>query len=144
MTAENAYPLSPDHYAENSRLASGKWAKIEVKQTGVQLITNSTLRNLGFANPEKVNVYGYGGRMLPEYLDEDMIDDLPPVPAIRTAQGIVFFGHSTISWNYDPSNYTHTLNPYSDRAFYFISDSDNETFAPGDMPAVEATADAAL
>lgn len=78
MTAENAYPLSPDHYAENSRLASGKWAKIEVKQTGVQLITNSTLRNLGFANPEKVNVYGYGGRMLPEYLDEDMIDDLPP------------------------------------------------------------------
>ena len=142
MTAENAYPLSPDHYAENSRLASGKWAKIEVKQTGVQLITNSTLRNLGFANPEKVNVYGYGGRMLPEYLDEDMIDDLPPVPAIRTAQGIVFFGHSTISWNYDPSNYTHTLNPYSDRAFYFISDSDNETFAPGDMPAVEATADA--
>lgn len=53
MTAENAYPLSPDHYAENSRLASGKWAKIEVKQTEVQLITNSTLRNLGFANPER-------------------------------------------------------------------------------------------
>ena len=95
----------------------------------MQFISNSTLKTLGFSDPGKVNVYGYGGRMLPERLDAGMNDDLPAVPAVRTPTGIVFFGHSNISWAYNPSAgmvYSHTYNPYSEVSYYFISDKEVE------------------
>lgn len=121
-----AWPLDPSRYAASSRLASGKWAKLQVSETGMQLIPNATLRNLGFSDPSKVRVFGYGGRMLPETLDASMPDDLPLAQSVVTPAGIVFFGHSTAGWTRKPSGimeFTHTLNPYSSQAFYFISDS---------------------
>lgn len=93
----------------------------------MQFISNSTLKTLGFSDPGKVNVYGYGGRMLPERLDASMTDDLPLLPSVRTATGIVFFGHSNIGWDYSPSAgmlYSHTYNPYSEVSYYFISDKE--------------------
>lgn len=127
-----SYALPAGFYASSSRLASGKWTKIEVKESGMQFISNATLRNLGFSNPEKVNVYGYGGRMLPECLDSKMNDDLPPVPSLHTATGIVFFGHSTTAWKEAESQamkYSHMINAYSEKAYYFISDSDSDSDA---------------
>ena len=58
--------LSPESFATSSKLASGKWAKVEVAESGMQFISNATLKALGFSDPDKVNVYGFGGRMLPE------------------------------------------------------------------------------
>lgn len=95
----------------------------------MQFISNSTLRNFGFSNPEKVNVYGYGGRVLPELLNYSMYDDLPMVASIHTSSGIVFFGHSTVRWESDESGkypYVHTSNPYSDNSYYFLSDRETE------------------
>jgi len=120
-------------YSSSSRLASGIWAKVKVEESGMQFISNSTLRNLGFSNPEKVNVYGFGGRMLPEKLDSSVPDDLPLIQSIHTAEGIVFFGHSSTLWS--PSergqlHYSHTANPYSDNSYYFISDIDIENPGP--------------
>ena len=40
--AAEAMPV--EHYAANSRLASGRWRKVEVKTTGMQLITNAQLK----------------------------------------------------------------------------------------------------
>ena len=126
-----AKALSPDFYAPSSALASGSWAKVQVSETGMQFISNATLRNLGFSDPSKVNVYGYGGRMLSERLDENMPDDLPPVPSMATNTGIIFFGYASIGWNQDGIDYTeysHYNNPYSDKAFYFLSDRDDTRF----------------
>ncbi|MDE5674735.1 MAG: hypothetical protein K2I44_05265, partial [Muribaculaceae bacterium] len=81
--------ISADFYTQSSRLASGRWVKIQVNESGIQLISNDKLRKLGFSDPESVNVFGYGGRMIPELLDASMIDDLPLVPSVRTASGIV-------------------------------------------------------
>lgn len=124
-----AFALSPDFYASTSKLAQGKWAKVEVAETGMQLISNATLKNLGFPDPDKVNVYGYGGQMLSERLDKSMPDDLPVVPSLRTPQGIVFFGNGNVSWKTSTNakrTYEHTLNPYSNKSYYFISDIDEE------------------
>ena len=93
-----AHALAPENYAAESVLASGKWAKVNVETTGMQLITNAQLKNLGFNDPDKVRVYGYGGAILPETLNSDNPDDLPPVPSVRTAKGIVFFGTGTERW----------------------------------------------
>ena len=52
FTIVNAQP----RYAEHSKLASGKWVKIRVKSEGVYQLTSSTLKNMGFSNPEKVSL----------------------------------------------------------------------------------------
>lgn len=119
-----AAALPASFYAENSRLASGRWARIEVKQSGMNLIPVSVLKALGFSDPSKVNVYGNGGRMLSENLNESMTDDLPILPSVLTTKGIVFFALDNVTWNKSVSSPGHSLNPYSDKSFYFISDSD--------------------
>ena len=86
-----ALALDPQHYAQNSALSSGRWMKIKVSSTGMHLVSNADLKAMGFSNPDAVNVYGTGGRMVREALAEDMPDDLPLLPSVRTPKGIVFF-----------------------------------------------------
>lgn len=128
----HVFALPSSHYAASSKLASGKWAKVQVAESGMQLISNSTLKNLGFSDPDKVNVYGYGGRMLPEQINSATPDDLPAIPSVRTPAGIVFFGHACVSWtaSTSTSGYSHNLNPYSQSAYYFISDIEGERKSP--------------
>lgn len=130
--AEPARSINAESYASTSRLASGNWAKIEVVESGMQFISNATLKRLGFPDPDKVNVYGFGGRMLPEALFESMPDDLPLIPSVKTPSGILFFGLDCISWenNTGSTTYTHTNNPYSDHSYYFISDADTSRHIP--------------
>lgn len=131
-SVNNAFAFPSESYAASSRLASGKWAKVEVTSSGMQLISNSTLASLGFSDPASVNVYGYGGRMISENLDGSSPDDLPILPSIVTPDGIIFFGHSSVSWQPDGKGcYTHCLNPYSDKSFYFISDASEKHLDPG-------------
>ncbi len=96
----------------------------------MHLISLSTLKSLGFSNPDKVNVYGAGGRMLPEQLTDKMTDDLPIIPSVVTPEGILFFGHGNVSWTTTANYPAHTLNPYSQEAFYFISDKEAERPMP--------------
>ncbi len=140
MVPAAIYSMPIEHYASESVLASGKWAKINVTSTGMQLISNAQLRNLGFTEPEKVRVFGYGGEILPELLNETNPDDLPEVPSIRTAKGIVFFGTDAVRWSRASSglmDYTHTSNPYSDQSCYFISDIEGNSL---EIPVIEAPA----
>ncbi len=92
----------------------------------MQFLSNSQLKNLGFSNPEKVNVYGYGGQLISEVLDTNQPDDLPLVPILRTDNGILFFGVNTIKWelasNSRYGTYWHTMHDYDDSSYYFLSD----------------------
>ena len=90
LSALPVFALPVSHYAQSSVLSSGKWAKIRVEKTGMQFLSNAQLKNLGFANPSKVNVYGYGGRMISEVLDSKQIDDLPLLPCVRTEKYCLF------------------------------------------------------
>lgn len=126
-STSTAFALEPGFYASSSALETGNWAKVEVTQSGMQIISDATLKSLGFQDPEKVNVYGFGGRMLPETPGDVPADDLPLIPSIRVNGGIIFFGHGAISWARGTRNgmeFSHTLNPYSDHSYYFISDKE--------------------
>lgn len=119
------FAFSPERYAENSVLAEGKWVKIEVSETGMQFISNTDLQKWGFTEPSKVNVYGYGGRMISEVLNEMHPDDLPMQPVCRTEKGIVFYGVNTISWKnsgHGSVPYVQQQNIYSAGSYYFLSD----------------------
>ena len=67
-------------YAPHSVLAQGSWVKISVKEEGIYQITDAELRNMGFSDPTKVKLYGYGGRLLPDNFtftgSDALIDDL--------------------------------------------------------------------
>lgn len=125
------YAFPPEYYTESSVLSQGNWAKIEVKETGIQFLSDATIRQLGFANPEKVNVYGYGGIVIPENLKSP--DDLPMVSSQRVNGGIIFFGKGSVGWetlSRSDTKYSHLSHPYSDASYYFISDCNPERKEP--------------
>lgn len=94
----------------------------------MQFVSNAQLASMGFADPSKVNVYGYGGRMISEKLDDTHPDDLPMLPAVRTATGLLFFGVDHFLWSpmTGSVNYQHTMQPYAEESFYFLSDREAE------------------
>lgn len=133
--------FNADTYASSSVLAEGKWMKISVKQTGLHLISTSDLRSMGFQNPSKVKIYGYGGRRIPDRFSQDnYIDDLPLVRSAMTQRGIVFYAVGVdTKVRADGDYFYHTLNPYSTEGYYFITESDEpspsfpeEGLEPGD------------
>lgn len=139
--AISASALDPGFYAEKSVLASGRWAKVKVNNAGMNLITDAQLRNLGFANPQKVKVYGLGGRVLDYGLTKSNHDDLPQVTSIRTSKGLVFFAVDNITWTKTRGQqvtkpFGHVINPYNDDTYYFISDVDTEAIDPVSVSAV--------
>lgn len=119
-----AHALPADFHAPNSVLAQGRWARVKVTRDGMHLVSNAELRKLGFDDPSTVRVYGRGGRQLPLGLHESMDDDLPMLPSVKTAQGIVFFAADHFTWTKGKNlPLTHSIHPYSDDSYYFLSDS---------------------
>ena len=132
-----AYALPVTHYATHSQLSEGTWVRIRVSGDGAHFISDQSLRTWGFSDPSKVRVYGTGGRMEPEGLSVSMADDLPLVPSVRSAKGLVFFATGNNTW--EPSTsadrpYVHTVNAYTDKSYYFLSDRENDAqFGSVDM-----------
>lgn len=115
-------------YAASSILASGKWVKIQVGETGMYKITYDELRKMGF-DPEKVSVHGYGGWPLDENFGassaQPYIDDLPATSIYRGSNYIIFYGRGPVKWAYNASQgaFEHTNNPYSTYGYYFLTDA---------------------
>lgn len=120
LSGVQALPL--ESYASTSRLSSGKWVKISVKEDGMQFVSNETLKSMGFSNPEQVHVYGYGGRRLPQTLDASTVFDLPLQLSVYNGDGLVFFGTGTVNRTLRGSQVIHEQNPYSTESCYFLSD----------------------
>lgn len=129
---QQATALSTDTYAESSRLASGKWVKISVNQSGIYLLTEQQLRQWGFNDPTKVKVYGYGAMRLPERLDNSYIDDLPQTPSEYIAgRGIVFFGEGPVTaTNVDTKYFRPVQNPFTLLGYYFLTENEENRLTP--------------
>ena len=112
-------------YATSSALASGKWVKIQIEDRGIYKLTYADLRGMGFSDPAKVSVHGYGGCMLDEDFSKPYIDDIPAVPIWRGDDYLLFYGCGVINWTYDKSteSFVHTNNPYSNYGYYFLTDA---------------------
>ncbi|MDD2798752.1 MAG: type IX secretion system sortase PorU [Bacteroidales bacterium] len=116
------------NYADNSVLANGKWVRIKITNSGVYKLTYTDLTNMGFSDPSKVRIYGFGGAMLPEtfkYPKRDTKEngDIPEVPIYKGTNYILFWAQGVISWDNTGSTFTHTVNPYANYACYFLTDS---------------------
>lgn len=123
-------------YADTSVLSAGKWVKIRVAGEGIYQLTDAQLKEMGFSDPARVKLYGYGGRMLPERLafagNDRLTDDLEEVPLCRRAGAVLFFAEGTVRWSWDNRReLVHTTNVYSSYSYYFLTE--------GDSPAAFAT-----
>lgn len=90
--ADETEPPQKLVFAQNSVLASGKWVKIKVDQTGIQAITHERLSELGFSKPELVRVYGSGCLEQRYHQFWQMSDDLTPTATLHTGGKLYFFG----------------------------------------------------
>lgn len=121
----HAFDLSV--YTERSLLAGdGQVVRIGVENEGLHILTPSRLRSLGFSDPSKVRVYGYGGQRIADVMTaSNYIDDLPEVYSEYVeGRGVVFYAVSPGTWTLSQGNHHHyETNPYSDLSYYFISDA---------------------
>lgn len=119
-------------FAENSRLADGKWIKVAVTHTGVCRISYDELRAMGFSDPAKVGVFGRGGAaMTGNFTDASgnviYTDDLPPVAVMHRADALYFYAQGTTLMEYTPKGVNRkSINVYADKAYYFLSDSQSD------------------
>jgi len=132
--------LSRHNYAPASVLATGTWFRIGVAASGVYKINYAFLKGMGVdmksVNPQNIQIYGNGGKMLPFQNAAFRYDDLVQ-NAIYLSTGagkttmdssdyLLFYGQGTSTWSYAPgtpgtNKFVHTVNVYSDTAFYFLT-----------------------
>ncbi len=128
-------PKSVHNFKSNSVLSSGKWVKIKITQTGIYRLTYNQLQNMGFSNLQNIKIYGNGGKMLPFNNNTPIVDDLQQIPIFinkgndqifNEGDYILFFAQAPVYWSCNSSEnaFLHTLHPYSDVSYYFITDND--------------------
>lgn len=116
-------------WKSGSLLASGKWTKIKTNNKGIYKITFDQLRLWGFANPEKVVLYGNGGLMLPVLNKDLKIDDLLLYPVWKGKDNagkdcLFFYSSGSIQFNRNAQtgNFTHQQNSYSTETYFYLSE----------------------
>ena len=125
-SAISAYALDKNYYAESSKLASGKWVKISVMESGIYQITADDIRNWGLGSDlSQIHVFGYGGAPLSEtMLGDNYADDLPQMPVVRTEGRILFYAQGPVTWrNFRNGMMTHlqVQHPYAISGSYFVT-----------------------
>ncbi len=123
----------------DSVLSNGSWFKFAVDTTGVFKIDKALLEVIGIStnglNPKKIRIFGNGGQMLPELnsthryngLQENSIyikgeDD----GSFDDEDYILFYAKGPHDWEVNTASNTanHRQNIFSDKAYYFITASE--------------------
>lgn len=120
----------------NSVLSDGDWYKIAVTREGIHRITYDDLQQMGIdassINPRNISIYGNGGGMLPESLNDFRHNDLVENNILVVGENdgnfdpqdyILFYGQSPHQWKYQffSQVFQHELNIYSDSTHYFLT-----------------------
>jgi len=118
--------LSAAKRVTDSVLASGSLFRISVQEDGVYRVTRGLLTSLGqnpdSIDPADIQLYGNGGRPLPELVGADRIEDLREIPAVRIGAGdgrfdeadaVLFFASGPAGWTWTDSGYEHFVHPFS-------------------------------
>ncbi len=111
--------------------------KMELDGDGIYEISYEKLSELGFSNPEKVGIAGYGGAMMPmnfkNISGDELLSETPAPVSVMHADGRLYFyasGTSSFSLTNDGSTamgarYTRDyVNIYSSRSVYILTDDE--------------------
>ena len=143
LSASYASAFNPSVYATQSKLATGKWVKVIIPESGIYEITYDELLEMGFNSPSKVHVYGTGGNRISEQLNGSAADDLKQVPILRTGDKIIFYGNGPVAFNLSDystnPHYTRVFNPYSQVGCYFLTEESAAEMVPEKKAVVSVT-----
>jgi hypothetical protein len=115
-----------------SVLSSGKWYKIKIYHSGIFKLTYEDIKAMGFSDPSGIRIFGNGGDMLPLMNSSPRFGDLQE-NAIYMFKGtdglfnqgdyVLFYGKGPVSWKYNTASdfFEHSVNQYSDAAYYFVT-----------------------
>lgn len=123
------------HYRAHSRMVIGDWYKLWVHETGVHRITYQDMKNMGIRvdniNPDRIGMFGRGGKMLPEAAGTSKYDDVTEISikVVTATPGkfapgdyILFYGEGPVTWmqNKVTGYITHSNHPYATASGYFL------------------------
>lgn len=110
-------------YADHSVLRTGRWVKISVTEDGIYALTKAKLRRMGFADPSRVRLFGYGGYRQKELIQADSdYDDLQEIPLFKQDDNTwLFWANGLLYW----SGNTRIFNPYATQSCYFLTEGDS-------------------
>lgn len=131
--------------ADSSRLATGTWVRVKVSESGIYAITAADARNWGLGDLASVHVYGFGGAPLSEALTDDIPDDLPQVPVLRTSDRLLFYAQGPTTWQAASDlQQVQVQHPYATEAYYFVTSDASAQDAPLGTSAATPTSDEAV
>ncbi|MDR0682381.1 MAG: type IX secretion system sortase PorU [Dysgonamonadaceae bacterium] len=130
-----SFPSFSADYASSSVLATGKWVQLKVLENAIYKLTYDDIKKMGFNDPSKIKIYGYGGWILEQNFTKPYIDDLPETAVwinkgndnlFNSGDYLLFYGRGTVKWTYNSSNdfFEHENNPYSTYGSYFITENE--------------------
>ena len=115
---------------QNSVLASGDWYRFYIEKSGVYKISKNFLNQLGMntnVNPQKIKIYGNGGRMIPllnsvEYpsdLAENAIQFIGEEDGVFNNEDyILFYAEGVDQWSTESLT---NLNLYDTKSYYYVT-----------------------
>ena len=120
-----------DYFKSSSVLATGKWVKVAIKNTGLYKLTYGDISGMGL-DPSTVRIYGNGGEVLDKYIANYNYDDLNEVSVwlekgsdgvFNSGDYLLFYAHGTYKWDWDISTeqFIHKQHPYSNEAYYYLT-----------------------
>ena len=128
-------------YAEHSVLKEGTWVKIRVPESGYYQLSEALVKKAGFADINRVRIYGYGGALQPECLIGDYLqatDDLVEVPSCVVNGKRIFYAVGPVTWE-TKDTLARTRNPYSDNGYYFLTTGEEEPLIVSEEALTAAT-----
>jgi hypothetical protein len=122
-------------YATESVLVKGKVVQLKVTENAVYKLTYDEIKRMGFNDPAKVKIYGYGGWILDQDFTKPYIDDLPEVSVwinkgsdgiFNAGDYLLFYGRGIRKWTYNTisGNFEHQNNPYANFTSYFVVENE--------------------
>ncbi len=136
----------------SSVLDAEGWHKIAIEKTGLHKITPDFLVKNGITstavNIDKLRIVGNGVGMLPEKVGDYRPDDVQEVPLkvfdqnndglFNGSDYAVFFARDPHTWSYNSTTdvYSHTINTYRKKNFYFLTVTNGNTAPVTALPAV--------
>jgi hypothetical protein len=118
----------------DSPLWKGDWYRIEVTKTGMYKLDYTYLKNLNSAISDinSIRLYGNGGLTIPDNNTDPRPNTLLEISRLVVDQNsngilepgdyVIFYGRAVRGWSYSGgNNFTHYLNPYSEKNYYFLT-----------------------
>jgi len=128
-------------FKSTSVLNKGKWIKLGIVETGVYRLDGDYLSSIGLdpssLDPQKIQIYGNGGGMLPQANDAFRHDDLvqnrievrgEEDASFDPGDFVLFYaeGPHSFKWDVESQLFRHSLNLYSDTNYYFLHIGDEQ------------------